>query len=92
MRYSAPDSYKYTRNKVTTRHDSSDTAGAHQIPPPPITAIQPDNAAAIIIMPLPMEITSDSFGRSMAVKYPDPAMLNPSARNDRPNILNTDAE
>ena len=66
--------------------------GRIQIPTPPITAIQPANAAAIIIMPLPMEITSDSFGRSMAVKYPDPTMLNPSARNDRLNILNTDAE
>lgn len=84
--------YKYTRIRVTPRHISSDTAGAHQMPSPPPTPIQTANAAAMITIPLPKEIIRDSFGRSMAVKYPAPVILNPTTRNDRLNILNTDAE
>ena len=62
------------------------------MPSPPPTPIQTANAAAMITIPLPKEIIRDSFGRSMAVKYPAPVILNPTTRNDRLNILNTAAE
>ena len=62
------------------------------MPSPPPTPIQTANEAAMITIPLPKEIIRDSFGRSMAVKYPAPVILNPTTRNDRLNILNTDAD
>ena len=62
------------------------------MPSPPNRAIQPARAANRITTPRPREMTRDSFGRSTAVKYPDPTTLKPTIRKETLKIRNTDAE